>query len=273
MQDALGAGQSDGAAISEAFVNARRQAHALSGYPGALPKSFADAYAIQTRAITLWPDDIAGWKIGMTAPAFRERAESERLCGPIFQKSVQWANDAQLSAPVYEGGFAAVEAECIYRLGRSVAPGACAATPEAVMDVIDTLHVGVEIASSPFSGINELGPEVTISDFGNNAGLIIGREVKEWRSLDYNALYAEVSINGASVGLASAASILNGPLSAIAFLVGVCATRGIALEEGSWITTGAITGVHEVSVGDRAHVDFGDFGAIDVEFSKAKPAV
>jgi len=37
---------------------------ALQDYPGPLPATLAEAYARQDAAINLWPDDIAGWKVG-----------------------------------------------------------------------------------------------------------------------------------------------------------------------------------------------------------------
>ena len=44
-------------------------------------------------------------------------------------------------------------------------------------DMVGALHIGVEPASSPLATINELGPAVVVSDFGNNAGLLLGPEV------------------------------------------------------------------------------------------------
>ena len=56
----------------------------------------------------------------------------------------------------------------------------------AVRDITDDIQnsellVGVEIAGSPLATINVLGPRVVASDFGNNAGLILGRVVRDWR--------------------------------------------------------------------------------------------
>ncbi len=39
------------------------------------------------------------------------------------------------------------------------------------------MFIGIEIASSPLQNINDYGPAVVASDFGNNAGLLLGAEV------------------------------------------------------------------------------------------------
>ncbi|MDB6157927.1 MAG: mhpD, partial [Gammaproteobacteria bacterium] len=51
-------------AIAEQFVRARLDATALPDFPGSIPATLNTAYAYQDRAIALWPDFVAGWKVG-----------------------------------------------------------------------------------------------------------------------------------------------------------------------------------------------------------------
>ncbi|MBC7037412.1 2-keto-4-pentenoate hydratase, partial [Salmonella enterica subsp. enterica serovar Enteritidis] len=92
--------------------------------------------------------------------------------------------------------------------------------------LIDRVCVGIEIASSPFGGINDHGPGVTISDFGNNNGLVIGPDIADWRDLDLNQWPVELTIDGASTGIATAATMLDGPFGAARFLLELMAQRG-----------------------------------------------
>src|SRR3546814_1574582 len=77
---------------------------------------------------------------------------------------------------VYPGGFAAAEAEVLLRFGDV---GARDYTIDDVMDSIAETHTGLEIASSPFIGINSHGPAVTASDYGNNKGLVLGPPIAD----------------------------------------------------------------------------------------------
>ena len=79
------------------------------------------------------------------------------------------------------GGFGAVEAEYVYRLGRDATTQKLHWTPEEALELVDELLVGVEFAGSPLASINVLGPRVVASDYGNNAGLILGAVVPGWR--------------------------------------------------------------------------------------------
>lgn len=242
------------ARIAHGFVNARRDGTALADYPGTLPEALSDGYAVQDTAITLTDRAIGGWKVGRINPPIDG---SDRLAGPIFTNQIFEAGDSPPAMPVFRDGFAAAEAEFLLRIGTAPDPQQRHFTVAQAVALIDRVCVGIEIASSPFTGINDHGAAVTISDFGNNNGLVIGADVAGWRDLDLNAWPVELTVNGASTGVATAATMLDGPFGAARFLFELMAERGIALTPGQWISSGAVSGVHQVRVGDRiaAHFD------------------
>jgi 2-keto-4-pentenoate hydratase len=258
--------------ISDAFTAARAQGAAVKEFPGTLPASLDEAYGVQDRAISLWPDNVAGWKIGLIQPDYRAKAGAERLAGPIFSRQIfAHAPGSVIDMPVFLGGFAAVEAEFVLRL-KSGLPDNLPATPDAAADIVESLHVGVEIASSPFAGINDLGPMSVVSDFGNNNGLIVGPAIEGWRDIPPEDLPARVEINGEIVGEASAAAIPGGPIAALCFLIELCRKRGIELKPGDLISTGAATGVHEAAISSLSTVDFGAHGAIKLRLIASAPS-
>jgi 2-keto-4-pentenoate hydratase len=229
----------------------------------------AEAYAVQDAAISMWPDDVAGWKIGLVAPEHRAAFGAERISGPIFRSQVRFAGGEAIDLPVYAGGFAAVEAEFVLRMGADAPAGARAWRAEEAAELVDAIHVGVECASSPLALINDLGPAVTASDFGNNAGLIVGAEIADWRERPWPSLTAATFIDGALVGSGAASLVPGGPFAALSFILEHCASRGRPVRAGQWISTGATTGVHVIQPGQSAHVDFGVHGQIRCRMVKA----
>jgi len=247
--------------VARAFVDARRGGHALAGYPGLQPESLDAAYAIQDEAIAAWPDRIAGWKLGRINAPHDARFGAGRLAGPIFSRNVWTAGHTPTRFGVIGGGFAAVEAEYVLELGQT-APDRDGWTAATAAALVTRIFVGVEIAGSPFAGINDHGPAVTASDFGNNAGLILGGEVAGWRDR-LAGLTCTMTINEAVVGRGGAASIPGGPLDSLAFLLNLLHRRGRRLETGQLVSTGAATGVHDIEAGQSASADFGPDGRID----------
>nr|MDJ0656716.1 2-keto-4-pentenoate hydratase [Xanthomonadales bacterium] len=251
---------------------ARANAKALAGFPGRLPETLVDAYAIQTASIARWPDDIVGWKVGMVPEEYRTPLAAERLSGPIFRSSVFEINPgSSRTMPIYHGGFAAVEAEFIFQIGEIIEPIKREYSDAELIERVAALHVGAEIASSPMADINRLGPCCVVSDFGNNEGLLVGPSVPNWSAVPLDSLTATVIVDGVVVGEATAAAIHGGLLQALRFLVNLCASRKLRLTEGMYVSCGAVTGIHDVTVESNSTVDFGPLGAFDVAFDAMLP--
>jgi 2-keto-4-pentenoate hydratase len=255
----------DPAQVAESFVGARRRGAAIEGFPGgSIPTSLEEAYRIQDVAIGLWPDRLRGWKVGRIADGDAGRLGADRLVGPIFDRAVWQADGVQpVRFPVFEGGFAAVEAEYVAVVGADADPAKPSYTVEEAAALIGALHVGIETAGSPLATINQLGPTVVVSDFGNNAGLIVGPEIAGWRDGDIADLRCETFIDGERVGTGGAANLPGGPVAAFKFALEVAARRGRPLRRGDLVSTGATTGIHDIVAGQTAHVRFSDGTRLD----------
>ncbi|WP_052338304.1 2-keto-4-pentenoate hydratase [Luteimonas huabeiensis] len=260
----------DAAAIAERFVAARAAAQALAGFPGAIPPSLEAAYRVQDLAIARWADEIAGWKVGYIQPQRRDASGDDRLLGPIWRRHL-WPAQGEVEIPVFEGGFAAVEAEYVLRLEADADPERMQWTPEEAARLPATLWVGIEVASSPLATINALGPCVVVSDFGNNNGLVLGPEVADWAGRDEAGLVAETWIDGRLVGRGGATLLPGGLRAAFAFALARSARRGRALRQGDLVATGNATGIHDILPGQRARVDFAGIATLDARAVAAAP--
>lgn len=255
-------------AIAEAFVDARRSARALPDYPGDAPQDLAGAYRIQDAAIAIDGRSIAGWKVGRINAPLDAQLGANRLAGPIFADTVVAAEGVP-EMPVFAAGFAAAEAELLLH----IAPGNASARPATDAGtrlVIDDVRLGIEIASSPYPGINRDGPAVTASDYGNNHGLVFGAALEGWQDIDLCAIPVRTLIDGEEIGAATAATMLDGPYGAVRFLMANLASRGIDISAGTWVSTGAITGVHVVIPGQRVEAVFGTHGSVYCTIGTAK---
>jgi 2-keto-4-pentenoate hydratase len=257
----------DAATIAGRFVSARRAAAGLDGYPGEFPETLADAYAVQDAAIAAWAKPVLGWKVGRINPPLSDCYGADRLTGPIFTVS----GDESPEMPVFGEGFAAGESEFLLRIGRAPEAGKTSFSLDEAADVIDAVHVGIEIASSPLAAINRLGPVAIASDFGNNNGLVVGREIPDWRSSGFEQWDVTTRIDGVVAGTGRATAFPNGAIGAARFLFELMARRGIALRPGQWISSGAVSGVHEASAGQLVEAGFGEHYRVTCRLTAAVP--
>lgn len=255
--------EQDIASISDSLIKARISCSGLSRYPGELPQTLETAYRIQDLSISKWQDRLLGWKVGGIQKHLQEHYKDERLSGPIYANNVKFSStNSVIDMPVFEDGYAGIEAEFIIELGNTVNLPLTGITEQQVIDSIEKIYIGVEIASSPIQKINDLGPTAPISDFGNNSGLIIGPEIKNWQQANISNINVTVNIDGVIHGPTKTQPGLKGPLGATKFIIEQLKQRGYEIEPGTFISSGAITGVHDSEVGAKSTIKFDGFGEI-----------
>lgn len=256
-------------AVAGAFVAARRAAAVLAQYPGERPDTLDAAYRIQDRALAIDGREVVGWKVGKINPPADARLGANRLVGPIFSDAVKMASAGENpDMPVFVGGFAAAEAEMLLHVAAGW-NGALPTTDDETRAILDDVRIGIEIASSPYPGINADGPTVTVSDYGNNAGMVIGPRIVGWEQADLCAIVVRTRIDGEVVGETTAATMLDGPYGAVRFLLANLQARGIDTSNGLWVSSGAITGVHSATIGQQVTAEFDGHGAVHCRIAAA----
>jgi 2-keto-4-pentenoate hydratase len=239
--------------IAKQLLKARRNASVLPQFPDALPTSLADAYAVQNCALSQWDDTVAGWKVGGIPPQLQQQFGADKVVGPIFAKSVRRAESGQCVTMPAFAAYVAIEVELIIEMGETRDD--------------DRMFIGVEIASSPIQHVNKLGLLAVASDFGINGGLLVGPEVKNWRSVDFSLDEVKAVVGGEVYEPVRLTQRPDAALYSMAALEKHCAQYGIDLPAGTFVSSGAITGVHETRVGSRTIADFGRLGSVEIVLS------
>ena len=254
------------------LVGARRNAKALPRFPGDIPQTLEDAYAIQAELIRLWGGLIAGWKVGRLTGAWQERFGINRFIGPIFADTIV-TSDGQVVTPfpAIDGGSAAFEAEIVAKLGHEIEPRRNDWTAAEAKAATDTLHIGIEVAGCAVADIGTLGPLASIAAFGNNMGLIVGPAIATWPETVGDDFSCTTVIPGVGDFSGETRSLPGGIHEATAFALNLAADLRITLPAGCWISTGAITGVHTVSIGQEPRASFSSNGFLSCKVVRSQP--
>jgi len=256
------------------LVDARIQAEPRDTYPGDVPPDLTTAYAVQSQAIAKWPGKLVGFKVGGIPERFRDRYPSDWLAGPVFEESTyHYTTGETLEFSVFQNGFAAFEPELIFEIDSNVYLSEENWTPKLARWTIKRVWLGAEIASSPNINVNALGPGSIISDFGNNGGCILGKELR-LSDLDRALkIETETRIDGVSVGKNVPGAPPGGPLGALTFLLNHLLSNAdlYRLPDTLLVSSGAITGVHESHVGALGMMNYADIEQLDIRFVPRAP--
>lgn len=261
--------------ISDAVLFARRACKPIKGFPADIPQTLDQAYAVQMDAISKWDSDLIGFKVGGVPEKWRAQFPTNWLAGPMFadQRYTVKTGDS-LEVTVFEGGFAAYEAELVFVLKDLDKLDKPLETVEETHAFISRVHLGAEIASSPNLLVNDLGPGSIISDLGNNAGVVLGPEAPLSILEDLSKIDVVLTIDDVEIGRATPNLGENGPLGALRFILNhfISLKGKIDLPETCLISSGAITGVHQSHVGTKSTIKFGDLAEYELKMVPRKPA-
>lgn len=200
-----------------------------------------------------------GWKLGGTSPAsLAAMGLKEPICGFLFPK--QFATGAEVSLKEFAG--LAIEAEVAFRMRTRLAgPGVTAAT---ALLAVEGAIAALELPDLMFSGKPGVPDFVANSIIAN--AIVLGDTVTPLAGFDLPSEEVVYEQNGEVVATYTAAEVMGNPLNALAWLANHLETRGLALEPGDIVMSGAISKVLRPKAGDTISARFARLGTVSVKF-------
>lgn len=247
------------AAIADNLLTALSNRHQMQPLSDRV-EGFDEGYAYRvSRAVTArrlaQGETPVGRKIGFTNRTIWEEYGVRRpIYGPVYDSTLFMA-EGPASASLAPYVEPRIEPEIVLGLAADPEPGMDEA---ALMGCIGWVAHGFEIVQSVFPGW-AFRFEDCVAAFGLHGGLWVGPRMAvapedraQW--LDRLANFTlHLARDGQEVDVGRAANVLDGPVSALAHLVGVLAADPEAppLQAGELVTTGTVTRAFPVRPGER----------------------
>ena len=253
------------AQAADILAAARREGHLLDRLPdGSRPTSLAEGYEIQSAFVQLWPDTLAGWKIGATSHVTMERfGVSEPIYGPFFASDIHASPATPAAGRLQQ---MAIESEFAYRLGKDLPARATPYTREEILDAIDALIPCFEIVGPRFVKVPFDDVASAVADCVMNAAMILGEPITDWRNIDAARHPVKLSIDGMVTGEGNGSDCLGDPRNVLDWIVEKLRARDIDLKKGEILSTGTCTGIVPFRPGQKAVGDFGPLGRVEVNY-------
>ena len=196
------------------------------------PDSFDAAYDVQDATLKLTGAKQAGWKIAVATRAAQEKIGSDGpLIGPLLDGRIL-EDGAHLTTNDLH--FPNIEAEIAVVMASSPPSGA---TPESVLDHIQSMHLAIEIADRRYH--EKQNPIQTLADLNSTGYFVLGQQIENWRNLNFIGGTVTTKSNGAVLATNSDPNAWPEIFIGLAYLVNFLAKRGASLKPGDVVTTGA----------------------------------
>lgn len=222
----------------------------------------ADGYLIQQELVAMLladGDRIVGHKVGLTSrPMQRMFGLDSPDFGPVLASTLH--PDA---AAVSRGAFIAprLEAEIVFVLGeRLCGPGV---HPTDAARAVAGVAAAVEIVDSRIADWR-IRLADTVADLASCGAVVTSSRLVQLSTVDTRLIGMTLTRNGELVATGAGAAALGDPVGVVAWLANTLGERGVALEPGHLIMTGALHAAVPMARGDVFRADFDELGPVTV---------
>jgi len=226
--------------------------------------SIDDAYQVQLLNIAEQAsqrNSVRGHKIGLTAAAMRRQLNVDQpdyghLTDDMFFPGATTISIDRFISPRIEPEIAFVLKSRLEGPGITVAQALAA---------VDYVVPALEIIDSRIRDW-EITLVDTIADNASSGGVILGRQHTALASFDLRLVGCNLTKNGEIVATGAGGAVLGSPINALVWLANALGERGVVLEAGQVILSGAVTGSVPIQSGDMVLATFASLGTVSTRF-------
>jgi 2-keto-4-pentenoate hydratase len=231
------------------------------------PLSRDDGYAIQARLERRSAFPLFGWKIAATSRAGQAHiAVDGPLAGRLLVERV-FENGSRLRFG--SNHMQVAEAEFAFRMAVDMAPRTTRYVRDEVLASVATLHPAIEIPDSRYVDFTAVGAAQLIADNACAHQFVLGPPASgPWQSMDLAAHRVVGSVEGRLEREGVGANVLGDPREALTWLMNELSQLNLTVRAGQVVTTGTCLAPLPIAPGDHVRCDFGELGAVEVNFGE-----
>jgi 2-keto-4-pentenoate hydratase len=253
----------DPRAKAKQLYDARRDRVPVPPFTDDDPTLGADeGYLIQQELVKLLladGDRIVGHKVGLTSkPMQRMIGMDSPDFAPVFESTV-YGDGAEIPASAFIQPK--IEAEIVFVMGsRLQGPGV---TVDDARNAVAGVGASVEIVDSRIVDWR-IRLADTIADLASNGAVAWSSHLVPLSEVDTRLVGMVLSRDGEIVDTGAGAAALGDPVGVVAWLANTLGERGVALEPGHLIMTGALHAAVPMAAGETYLAEFDRLGSITV---------
>lgn len=246
----------------EALRAARLSGDKLTSYPGPVPSSMQEAFAIQSKVRDSIGWKQAGWKIGCTSPKAQASLNTDGpFPGPVYAERLYKSGEHLQTKPT---NSRVTEPEVAFTLAKDLPKRATTYTVDEVLAAVASVHGAIEIVNPRLpKGFADV-VQWYVADGGLNHALVLGPAMPPLPRDAYAKITVVTKVNGREVTRGIAVNALGGPELALTWLANDLIAKGLHLKAGDVVTTGVITDVFSTEIGDRIDCEYDRLGTVTV---------
>jgi 2-oxo-3-hexenedioate decarboxylase/2-keto-4-pentenoate hydratase len=256
-------------ALAERLAQARIE-HKVVDFLGGVhpPHNERDAYRVQMalhrRLTENGRDSMAGWKVAAAVPA---QYQPLGLTGPAFAGLLK--SGLRKSPAQYQAGYPlkpGVECEIAVRMAIDAPPSAGPYTAANILPLIGAVMPAMEVVDNRYTNLAEMKGPARIADDFLQAGCVLGREITDFRSIDFMMIQGRSVFEGKELGAGPGSNVMGSAIISLAWLANKLIAQGLNLKAGDLVMTGSVHAPQFLPGPGTATVGFDGVGEVSARF-------
>ena len=258
------------ALAAEFLAQSRLEGGPTSAPPDKLvPETDLDGYAVQVVVHQILQKAgygrLVGHKVGCTTEVMQKFLNIDYPCaGEVFNSTVY---EKTTILPLSKFHRVGIECEIAARIESDMIGTLGPYTIESVKDAVSAMMAAIELVDDRYENYSNLSAPTLIADDFFNAGAVLGKENKNWRSLDLKKIMGTLFIDNKQHSRGISADILGDPMEALAWLANHRAGLGKPLRSGDFVLLGSVTQTVFIEESAFVEVDLEGLGKASVELT------
>jgi len=183
-------------------------------------------------------DAMAGWKVAAAVPA---QYQPMGLSGPALGGLLK---SGLIKTPAsFAKGYplkAGVECEMAVRMAIDAPQSAGPYTAASILPLIGAVMPAMEVVDNRYSNLPEMKGAARIADDFLQAACVLGREITDFRSIDFMMMQGRSVFEGKELGAGPGSNVMGSPIASLAWLANKLISLGTNLKAGDIVMTGSV---------------------------------
>jgi len=228
------------------------------------PATIADAYDIQQKYVALLRGehgDAVGYKVGLTSAPMQAFCGIDHPIAGVVLASRLHETGAIVRRPDF--GRLGLEFEIAVRIKSDVPVARMPFTAAMIRPHIGGGCAAIELVDDRSADYANLDVLSLVADNSWNGGIVLSEFATQWPDLEN--LLGRASKDGAAIGEGHGRDILGHPFNSVAWLATQLASRGVGLQAGQVVMTGAVMKTVFPEAAAHYRFDLDPIGFVEVQ--------
>lgn len=232
------------------------------------PQTEVDAFRVQFalhEALRARGETQGGWKVAVPLPAqYQPLGLTGPTMGGLMRSRLLKSGATFAAGMLLKPG---IECEVAVRMAIDAPASAGPYTQSSILPLVAAVMPAIEVVDNRYADLPAMMGPARIADDFLQAACVLGREITDFRSIDFTMITGRSIHNGKELASGPGTAVMGSSMAALAWLANKLISLGTNLKAGDIVMTGSVHAPQFLVGGGDVEVGFDELGMVTATFA------